>query len=148
MILARDIGEKWENNYQNKNTNNANTNGVKDYKFFELKNLYQWKYILISIKIYIISLYINNNSDNGYKHYFLDEKLFRISMELYLNHKENNIYQNIFSEMIMLICDERCPKYLIRPFLSLKEENKKSNFILKIVNKIRKLKELNLELNL
>ena len=143
MILARDIGEKWENHYQNKNTNNANTNGVKDYKFFELKNLYKWKYILISIKIYIISLYINNNSDNGYKHYFLDEKLFRISMELYLNHKENNIYQNIFSEMIMLICDERCPKYLIRPFLSLKEENKKSNFILKIVNKIRKLKELN-----
>ena len=140
MILATDIVKKWENNHENKNSNNANK--VKEYKIFELKNLYQWKYILSSIKIYIISFYINIISDIGYKHYFLDEKLFRISMDLYLN-KENNLYQNIFSEMIKLICDERCPKYLIRPFLSLKEENKKSNFILKIINKIHKLKELN-----
>ena len=138
MILAKDIGEKWENNYQNKNANET-----KDYNIFELKNLYEWKYILSSLKIYIISFYLNNISDNGYKHYFLDEKLFKISIELYLNYKENNIYQNIFTEMIELICDERCPKYLIRPFLSLKEENKKTNFIINIVNKINKLKELN-----
>ena len=145
MILAKDMAEKWENNYQNKYSNNADINEieVKDNKIFELKNLYQWKYVLSSIKIYILSLYANNIDYNGYKHFFLDEKLFKISMEIYLNYKENNIYQNIFLEMIELICDERCPKYLIRPFLSLKEENKKSNFILNIVNEIHKLKELN-----
>jgi len=49
------------------------------------------------------------------------------------------IYRNIFLEIIKLICDERCPKYLIRPFLSLKGENKKINFIINIVNKIHEL---------
>ena len=141
MIIAKDIIEKYENN-QNKNRNNANEN--KNYKAFELKNLYEWRYILSCLEIYIISFYVTNISNNGYRHYFLEEKLFIIAMELYLNYKENNIYQNIFTEMIKLICDESCPKYLIRPFLALKEENKKRNLIIKIINKIHELKELKL----
>ena len=140
MIFARDIGKKWGNNYDNnKICNNSKANENKENKVFNLENLYEWKYILSSLKIYIISFYKTGFSDYGYKHYFFDEKLFEFSMELYLNYKENNIYRNIFLEIIKLICDERCPKYLIRPFLSLKGENKKSNFIINIVNKIHEL---------
>ena len=47
--------------------------------------------------------------------------------------------------MIKLICDERCPKYLIRPFLAKDEKNDKSNFINLILNKMNELKELNLK---
>jgi hypothetical protein len=47
--------------------------------------------------------------------------------------------------MIKLICDERCPKYLIRPFLAKDEKNDKSNFINLILNKMNKLIELNLK---
>ena len=65
-------------------------------------------------------------------------------MELYFHFAENNIYQNTFVEMIKLICDERCPKYLIRPFLTVDEKNEKISFINLILNKMNELKELNL----
>ena len=134
IIFAKDINKKWENNNQKENN-----------KVFGLKNLFEWKYILSSLKIYIFSIYTNDISKNGYKHFFFDEKLFITSIKLYFHFTENNIYQNIFIEMIKLICDERCPKYLIRPFLSKDEKNDKSNFINLILNKMNELKELNLK---
>ena len=141
-LLAKDIKTKWENNIQNKFRNNKDANGI--YKAFGLKNLYEWKYILSSIKLYIYSFYKTDIHKNGHHHYFLDEKLFMISMELYLYYTENNIYQNIFLEIIKLICDKKCPKYLIKPFLKLEGIKEEGNFIHIILNKIHKLKELNI----
>ena len=134
IIFAKDINKKWENNNQKENN-----------KVFGLKNLFEWKYILSSLKIYIFSIYTNDISKDGYKHFFFDEKLFITSVKLYFHFTDNNIYQNIFVEMVKLICDERCPKYLIRPFLAKDEKNEKSNFINLILNKINKLNELNLK---
>ena len=138
IILAKDINKKWENNNQKENINKIVINEKENYKVFGLKNLYEWKYILSSMKIYIYSIYTDDISNNGYNHYFFDEKLFITSMRLYFHFIENSIYQNIFVEMIKLICDERCPKYLIRPFLK-KYENNENNFINIIANKIIKL---------
>ena len=52
MIFARDIGKKWGNNYDNnKICNNSKANENKENKVFNLENLYEWKYILSSLKI-------------------------------------------------------------------------------------------------
>ena len=142
ILLAEDIKTKWENNIYNESRNNKDANEI--YKAFGLKNLHEWKYILSSIKLYIYSFYKTDIHKNGYHHYFLDEKLFMISMELYLYYTENNIYQNIFLEIIKLICDKKCPKYLIRPFLKLKGIKEEGNIIHIILNKIHKLKGLNI----
>ena len=139
IILAKDINKKWENNYQKENSSHIIKSEKENYKAFGLQNLYEWKFIISSIKIYIYSIYTADISSSGYRHYFYDEKLFITSMKLYFQFIENNIYQNIFVEMIKLICDERCPKYLIRPFLKNYEENEKSNFINIIINKMNKL---------
>jgi hypothetical protein len=145
LLLAQDINKKWENNNKKENSHNIIANEEENYKVFGLKHLYEWKYILNSIKIFIYSIYTTDISSIGYGHIFSEEKLFITSMELYFHYTSNNIYQNIFVEIIKLLCDERCPKYLIRPFLSVDEKKEKSNFINLILNKINKLKELNFE---
>ena len=145
LILAQDINKKWENNNKKGNSHNIVKNGKENYKVFGLINLYEWNYILNSIKIFIYSIYTTDISNIGYRHIFSDEKLFITSMELYFHFAENNIYQNIFVEIIKLICDERCPKYLIRPFLAVDEKNEKNSFINLILNKMNEIKELYLD---
>ena len=110
---------------------------------FTLKNIYEWKLILSILKLYIYSLDSINDliiEKKGIK-YLYDEYLFLISINLYFNFSINNIYQNIFLQIIKLVNDEKCPDYLIKPFLLLKEKEEHNSFILKIINNLKSIKE-------
>ena len=61
-------------NINNTNTNIETENGIN--KSLGLNNLYKWKFILSSLKLYIFSFYIIENKDNTnneYKKYFEDD---------------------------------------------------------------------------
>jgi hypothetical protein len=110
---------------------------------FTLKNIYEWKLILSILKLYIYSLDSINDliDENKRIKYFYDEDLFLISINLYFNFSINNIYQNIFLQIIKLLNDEKCPDYLIKPFLLLKEKEEHNAFISKIINNLKSIKE-------
>ena len=110
---------------------------------FTLKNIYEWKLILSILKLYIYSLDYKNDliDENKRIKYFYDEDLFLISINLYFNFSINNIYQNIFLQIIKLLNDEKCPDYLIKPFLLLKEKEEHNAFISKIINNLKSIKE-------
>ena len=54
----------------------------------------------------------------------------------YFNYPKNNIFQNTVTEIIKLICNEKCPKYLLKHFLKVKN-NKRNKFISKIIKNIK-----------
>lgn len=117
MIFIKDFKEKDINN-----------------KNFGRKYLCESNFILNALKIYIFS--INENIDiNDSQKYFYDEDLFTTLFEYYFSYPNNNLYQNIFKDIIKLICNEKCPKYLVELFL--KSDKKKQNqFIYKLINNI------------
>ena len=120
-------------NINNTNTNIETENGIN--KSLGLNNLYKWKFILSSLKLYIYSFYIIENKDNTnneYKKYFEDEEFFYLSIKLYFHYRQNNLYQNIFLEIIKLICNEKCPKYLVSQLLTNKYFDDNKN-LLKII---------------
>ena len=140
-IIKKDIKNKWKSikKTENKNNiNNENNNYNKKNNILGLKSIYEWKYILSSLKVYIISFYLPEMPINGYNHFFFDEKLFKILIKIYLDYPQNSLFQNIFIEIIKLICNERCPKYLIRPFLKVDEKNNQNIFIYEIINNLKK----------
>lgn len=108
-------------------------------KNFGLKYLYESKFILSALKIYIFS--INelekdiNILDN--QKYFYDEDLFEILFKFYFKYKNNNLYQNIIINIMKLICNEKCPIYLVDPFLNKKYVIMNQNkFISQLINSI------------
>ena len=120
-------------NINNTNTNIETENGIN--KSLGLNNLYKWKFILSSLKLYIYSFYIienRDNTNNEYKKYFEDEEFFYLSIKLYFHYRQNNLYQNIFLEIIKLICNEKCPKYLVSQVLTNKYFDDNKN-LLKII---------------
>ena len=100
-LIINDI----KNNYNNKN--------VKSLMF-----LYEWKYILSSLKLFIFQFYAFKNFDiiDGTNDFY-DKELFDLSIKLYFQSNTNNIYQNIFIDIIKLINYEKTPKYLINDFI-------------------------------
>ena len=134
------VKDNIKNNYNTESKNGNNQN-------FGLLNIYKWKFILSSLKIYIYSFYVLEERDDftfkseSEKH-FGDDELFYISIELYFVYRKNNIYQNIFIEIIKLIFNEKCPKYLTIQLL----ENKKNmlNLIIENLAKENKNKKDNL----
>ena len=132
-IITEDIKNNDINNHFFKQSD------VKKNKF-SLKKIYEWKFILSCLKLYISSIK-NLNNESKKIDYFKDEDLFNISIKLYFNFSLNNIYQNIFLEIIKLINDEKCPDYLITPFLLLNENEDQNSFILKIINNLKGIKE-------
>ena len=134
------VKDNSKNNYNTESKNGNNQN-------FGLLNIYKWKFILSSLKIYIYSFYVLEERDDftfkseSEKH-FGDDELFYISIELYFVYRKNNIYQNIFIEIIKLIFNEKCPKYLTIQLL----ENKKNmlNLIIENLAKENKNKKDNL----
>ena len=103
--ISQDIKEKYKMNKSNQdanNLNNKNNNNVRPK--FGLNNLYKWKFILSIVRVFVYSF---NAIDKLKKdRYFYDRELFIISIELYFKYAQNNIYQNIFLEIIKLICLE------------------------------------------
>ena len=92
--------------------------------------LSEWKFILSGLKIFIFQFYAiedfkpNNNKD------FYDENLFDLSIQLFFISGKNNLYQNIFIDIIKLLNFELVPKYFINYF-----SKKQKLFIEKIIDK-------------
>mgnify|MGYP007101895562 CR=1 FL=1 len=99
-------------------------------------SLHEWKYILSSLKLFIFQYYVidnfSNEKDIGN---FYDKNLFNIALELYFKYPKNNIYQNIFIDMIKLLNFEKTPKYLINHFI------KKQNIFIENIQNIIKAKD-------
>ena len=128
---------------------NNNTNNQLNNDNFGLRHLYEWQFILNTVKIYIYSFYSVEkfNEKNNLKYFagysdkelrnFIDEELIKIMFKYHYKFPQNNLYQNIFTEIITLICNEKCPESIITPFL------KDKNFILNkyIFKVIKNIKE-------
>ena len=119
-----------------KNTNLNNDN--KKEKGIALMLLSEWKFILSGLKIFIFQFYAfedfksefdNNNKD------FYDEKLFDLSSKLFFISGENNLYQNIFVDIIKLLNFELVPNYFIKYFC------KKHKSFIKKIKEINEKKE-------
>lgn len=146
-LISTDIKDKYEKKKNNQDINNnlnKMNNKDKDKKVFGLHNIYKWKFILSVIKVYVYSYTVTDKLKDD--KYFDDKKLFLISIELYFEFPQNNIYQNIFYEIIKLMCLEECPYYLVEPFLIINNEEKQYNFIYDLLKnmKINKDKKYNL----
>ena len=144
-LISKDIKQKYINNFNQdiNNFKNINSNN-KDRRLFGLHNIYKWKFILSAIKVYIYSYNVNDELKNN--KYFDDKELLLISINLYFIFPQNNIYQNIFHEIIKLICLEECPGYLVEPFLIINDEEKQNKFIFNLLKnmKINKDQKYNL----
>jgi len=121
-----------------KNTNLNNDN--KKEKGIALMLLSEWKFILSGLKIFIFQFYAfedfksefdSNNKD------FYDEKLFDLSSKLFFISGENNLYQNIFVDIIKLLNFELVPNYFIKYFC------KKHKSFIKKIKEINEKKEEN-----
>lgn len=128
-----EIKEDIKKNYNN---NIKNSNNTK----FGLKHLNEWKFILSYFKIYIFTIYITNKEEVEYlndKKYFYDKELFNISISLYFHFVKNNLYQNIFVNIIKLLCLKKCPDFLAREFLCNKDEVYYNDLITLIMKNIK-----------
>ena len=112
----------------------------KEKKGLSLMILHEWKYILSCIKLFIFQFYsIEEFKIDDYSKDFYDKKLFDLALELYKEYPRNNMYQNIFIDMIKIINYEKTPKYLINHFI-----NNKKKFIETIENIIDEKDKFNL----
>ena len=127
--ISKDIIDQYEINKSNQNANN------KDRRKFGLHNLYKWKFILSILKVFVYSYDDIDKLKNN--KYFDDKELFLISIELHFKYPQNNIYQNIFLEIIKLICLEECPDYLIKSFIIINKEEKQNDFIFNLLKNIK-----------
>jgi len=135
-LISKDIKQKYRINIFNQdiyNLNNMNNN--KHVKEFGLHNLYEWKFILSAIKVYLNYYTVTDKMKNA--KYFDDKELLLLSIELHFKYPQNNLYQNIFHEIIKLICLEECPYYLIEPFLIIDNEQKQNKFIFNLLKNIK-----------
>ena len=142
-LIKEDIIEKYRLKKYNNNivTNNNNKNNI-----FGYLHLYEWKFIANVLKFYIYSFYAVKNTNNLKIEYFNFQDLFPTFIELYFEYSQNNIYQNIFTDIIRLMCEEICPKYLNKPLLNKDKTNEENIFIFKIINNLKK--EINNKYNL
>jgi hypothetical protein len=107
----------------------------KNKKNIGLKYLWEWKYLLSNLKLYIYSFYAIDNFNPKHKKFFLSDKMFKTAIKYYFKYPQNNIYQNIFVEIIKLICNEKCPHYLVKVFLKL-NKRKRNKFLSLIINNL------------
>ncbi len=126
-----------ENIKKNYNEKKNNINEKTNLNIFGLKNIFQWKLISSILKINVYSYITLGSKINIEKMKDLvDEKLFKILIQYYFEYPKNNMYQNIFIEIINLICIEKCPECFIKPFLKIKN-NKRNKFLYKIIKNIK-----------
>ena len=132
-LIKEDIFKKYKEYKEYKENNN--------YLDFGLRHIYEWKFISSTLQIYLYSFYaiesLNNNNDVN-NNYFEDALLFKIMIKNYFNFPQNSLYQTIFIEIIKIICYEKCPEYIVTPFLKDKN-NKRNKFIYKIIKNIKEL---------
>ena len=135
----KNIGsENNKDNLENKEkTEKKDINNKVNNKLFDLRHLFEWKFIYNALSIYIYSFYAIEYFDKyNTCAYFSIENLFKIMNKLYFNHKKNNLYQNTFTDIIKILCNEKCPEYILRPILKVKN-GKRNKFIFKIITSIK-----------
>ena len=140
ILIKKDIVEKEKQKKKNNNISTKNNNNQIIYsnkKTFGYFHLYEWKFIHNALKIFIYSFYAVKNSTIINKDYFNFKDLFPISIQFYFDYSQNNIYQNIFKEIIKLMCEESCPKYINKLLLKKDKNNEKNKFIFKIINNLK-----------
>ena len=100
---------------------------IKKYPYLDSNNekgltlmlLSEWKCILNCIKMFIFQFYSNENIIIEEKNQdFYDEGLFELSLKLYNDYPKNNLYQNIFMDLIKIVNFEKTPNYLISYFIN------------------------------
>ena len=145
-IIKNNIKEKW------KSLSHTNNNSINNQKYNKLglKYIYEWKYIHRCLKIYIYSFYVlDKNMIESFflekvKKYFIDEEFFHISILFYFNFRQNNFFQNIYIDIIDLLCKNNCPAYLTQQILPTntsmvtEKEGKKENIITLIIEDLEK----------
>ena len=78
-LISKDIQQKYKINKFNQDINNFNNvNFNKNKRKFGLNNLYEWKFILSAIKVYLNYYTVTDKLKNG--KYFDDKELFLISI--------------------------------------------------------------------
>jgi hypothetical protein len=131
ILISKDIIEFYKKK--------VNNNGI-DNQIISIKNLNKWEFILSCLKLYIYSYYAIKDFNNAvFNTYFSSgQDLMEIAIQYYLKFPQDNSYQNIFLEIIQLICCEKCPEFLINPFLKISEEKKQkqNEFILQLKNSL------------
>ena len=105
-LIKNDVLINYEE-YNQKNKNNI----------LSIMHLYEWKLIASIYKLYIYSFYAMEKPNNDHN-YFEGQNLIKILINYYFAFPKNNIFQNIFIEIIKLICDEKCPFYLVTSFFN------------------------------
>ena len=113
-----------------KNKNSYNDNKKEKEKGITLMLLSEWKFILSGLKIFIFQFYAIENFDKYNNKDFYDKNLFDLSIKLFFISGKNNLYQNIFIDIIKLLNFELVPKYFINYFCQ-----KQKLFIEKIIDK-------------
>ena len=111
----------------------------KDNKIFGLNNIYKFEFICS-----VIDLYINNLQFDVEQRVFITEKIneliktgvFNKIVDLYFIYKNNNMYSNIFSQIIQIIINGQSPKELIDNIFINSENNQDKNLINLLINDI------------
>ena len=129
------INRRKESKNLNKINNSNSINYNKPNKEFGLTNLCECKFILSCLKLYIYSFYSIEKFDKQNIKYFNNKKIYKNFINYYFDFTQNSLYQNIFIEILKLICNERSPDYLVEPFLK-KYKNQNQN---KIIYKMKKI---------
>ena len=146
-IIKEEIKNKYKNYNENTKNNSINNNNINNN--FGLRHLYEWQFIASILKIYIYSFYavekFNDDKNNLYYfagyldnelRSFLDEELIKIMFKYHFAYPQNNLYQNIFTDIIRLVCNEKCPESIIASFL--KDKNIiRNKYIFKIIKNLK-----------
>ena len=117
----------------------SDNNIGKDKKIFGLKNIYKFEFICS-----VIDLCINNLQFDVEQRVFITEKIneliktgvFNKIVDLYFIYKNNNMYSNIFSQIIQIIINGQSPKELIDNIFINSENNQDKNLINLLINDI------------
>ena len=122
-IIKEDILDKFHNN----NTKKLGIKLINEYKF-----------IVSILKLYVYSYYAIEKFNSQNTKFFDDKKLFKISVKYYYYYPFNNLYQICFIDIIKLICNEKCPEYLVSIFLKVCKKEKRNKFLLNILKNLEK----------
>ena len=117
----------------------SDNNIGKDNKIFGLKNIYKFEFICS-----VIDLCINNLQFDVEQRVFITEKIneliktkiFNKIIDLYFIYKNNNMYSNIFSQIIQIIINDKSSKELIDNIFINSENNQDKNLINLLINDI------------
>ena len=117
----------------------SENNEQKDKNRFGINNIYKFEFIRS-----VIDLFINNLELDVDQRVFITEKLtdliktniFNKINDLYFIYKNNNIYANIYSQIISIVVNDNSPKQLIENIFLVDEKDPEKNLISLLIDDI------------